>query len=365
MRFSPDMARTDARSEPVTGPARVRGRRWSASVASVVVLASIVGGRPLVARAGSADAQTVAPGTRIALFGSYVKPRPKDPVVTGDPGRDAVLRMEADIGRRLAMDHVYYHFDDPWPERRQRWDVRKGRVPLISWQPEEPVVTWSEIADGAADDIIDQRARDAAAFDARIFLSFHHEPENDASTYGEPKDFIAAWRHIVERFRDAGADKVRFVLTLEAFSYTSSEADRWYPGTDVVDVVAADGYNWFGTRSSATWREVSDIFGPFYDWSVAAEEPAFITEAGTLEDPDDGQRKAGWFERAGAWLRDRPNIRAFVYFSSDRRWPWWADSSKASLAAFADLANSSPFVPRRPDSPGGGEPRDRGADGSN
>jgi hypothetical protein len=276
-------------------------------------------------------------------FGAWAKPRPVDPVVTGDRGRDAVLHLEAEIGRRVTMDHVYYHFDDVWPGSRQAWDRENGRLPLINWSPEDPIITWNQIASGRADPIIDARAAKAKRFGSRILLAFHHEPEDDTARYGTPAAYRSAWRHIVSRFRREGATNVRFVLILTADTYAHARAGRWYPGSRVIDYVGADGYNWFGTRENATWRGLGRIFGSFSRWSLEKRKRAIIAETGCLEDPNDPQRKARWFAGARAWLARRPNIRAFVYFNSDRRWPWWVDSSPASLAAFAELANSPIF----------------------
>jgi hypothetical protein len=64
-----------------------------------------------------------------------------------------------------------------------------------------------------------------------------------------------------------------------------------------------------------------------------------ITETGCLEDHNDPARKAEWFKDADAWLHAHPDIRAFVYFNTTVRWPWWVDTSPQSLQAFRALAH--------------------------
>ena len=48
------------------------------------------------------------PSSKI-LLGARAQPRPTDPFVTGDPDEDALLHLEAEIGRKLAIDHIYVH----------------------------------------------------------------------------------------------------------------------------------------------------------------------------------------------------------------------------------------------------------------
>ena len=48
-----------------------------------------------------------------------------------------------------------------------------------------------------------------------------------------------------------------------AAAFASDSADRFYPGDDQVDWVAADGYNGAGCRPQGAWRDLSDIFGDF------------------------------------------------------------------------------------------------------
>lgn len=285
---------------------------------------------------------TPAPAGDI-LFGARAKPRADDPVITGNKGKDAVLHLESEIGRTLAIDHYYSHFSSNWPNSRMAWDRAGGRLPLMNWAPEDPTYTWAQIAAGQADAIIDARASAAATYGRRILLAFHHEPENDTTTYGTPADYVAAWKHVVDRFRAAGATNVKFVLVLEAWTFQLDRADHWYPGRSYVDYVGADGYNWYGARAGAAWRELGDIFTPFYDWTVAKGVPGMITETGCLEDPNNPDRKAQWFDNADLWLRSHPNIAAFLYFHSDRMWRWWVDTSAASLAAYQAMAHDPIF----------------------
>jgi beta-mannanase len=150
---------------------------------------------------------------------------------------------------------------------------------------------------------------------------------------------VAAWRHVVDRFRAAGATNVLWVWILGSEVFREGTADGWYPGRSYVDYAGADGYNYDFAIPGAQWRTVDALFSSFYAWSVQHHLPAMITETGCLEDPADPGRKAAWFNNADAWLHTHPDIRAFVYFNTTVRWPWWVDTSAESLAAFRALAN--------------------------
>jgi len=273
------------------------------------------------------------------LLGARAQPQPTDPVVTGDPDKDALVQLEAEIGRKLAIDHIYVHLGTPLPYTRFAWDRANGRLPLVDWDLIDPFYTWSQIAGGKADRIINADARAAAAYKGPILLSFHHEPEYGVPRYGTPAQFVAAWRHVVDRFRAAGATNVLWIWILGSEVFRQGAADGWYPGRSYVDYVGADGYNYAFANAGARWRTVADLFDSFYAWSVEKHLPAMITETGSLEDPGDPGRKAAWFNEADAWLHTHPDIKAFMYFNTIVRWPWLVDTSQQSLEAFRALAN--------------------------
>jgi hypothetical protein len=279
-----------------------------------------------------------APSSTI-LLGARAQPRSTDPAVTADPDENALLKLESEIGRKLAIDHIYVHFGTPLPYARFAWDRANGRLPLVDWDLIDPFYTWSQIASGKADKIINAEARSAAAYKGPILLSFHHEPEYGVPRYGTPAQFVAAWKHVVDKFRAARASNVLWIWILGSEVFRQGTADLWYPGRSYVDYSGADGYNYAGAKAGASWRTVAGLFTSFYYWSVAKHLPAMITETGCLEDPSNPGRKAAWFNAADSWLHTHPDIKAFAYFNTTMRWPWWVDTSPQSLQAFRALAN--------------------------
>lgn len=277
------------------------------------------------------------------LLGARAEPRSTDPMVTDDTDENALLHFESEIGRKVSIDHIYVHIGTPLPYARFAWDRANGRVPLVDWDVADPTYSWARIAAGKEDGIINATARAAAAYGQPLLISFDHEPLYSAFVPGRPAQFRAAWRHVVDRFRAAGADNVFWILILTASTYDQGIADLYYPGRAYVNFLAADGYNWKFTRHKARWRSFADIFTSFYYYTLEKRLPGMITEAGTLEDPNNPGRKAAWYRGADAWLHSHPNIKAFVYFNTTVRWPWWIDTSPQSLAAFRTLAQDPLF----------------------
>jgi beta-mannanase len=209
-------------------------------------------------------------------------------------------------------------------------------------------VSWGSIARGAQDDWIRSQARDVKAFGKTVYIAFHHEPEDDRSTRtderaGEPRNYVEAFRHIRRVFDRQGAANARFVWILMASTFRTEDAGRWYPGSRSVDVVAADGYNWFGSEhpGSGTWRSFASIFQSAMSFASDKGKPFWVAETGVLEDPADADRKAQWYEDAADTIRGWAGLQAFVYFTGGK-YGWWPQSSAPALKAFRDLSQA-PF----------------------
>jgi hypothetical protein len=273
------------------------------------------------------------------LLGAYVSP----------DGRhwdeDGVVDLEHSLGRNLALDHRFKHWDDPFPTIADRWDHDHGRIPLITWEPD--TTTLAAIASGADDARIRARA-EAVARDGRpLLLRFAHEMNADwypwdgvrtsaPGTHDGPTRYVAAWRHLHAVFAAAGATNVRWVWSPNHRSIPAAswnDAARYYPGDDVVDWIAVDGYD----RPSRRAASFASIFGPTLT-EFAGRKPVMIAEtASDRRDPAravrfiDGVRRA---VDAGA-----PRVDAIVWFDTTKRGhDWRVGGSGAVAAAFRRLA---------------------------
>lgn len=306
------------------------------SLATLVVASSFSLGRSVSAVANP----TGVPLPRDGVYlGSWVQP------LDGGSRREALVAREREIGRTYAIDHQYYRWDSPIPTAHEAWTADAGRIPFVSWNARKnngTVTTWAHIASGAEDAWIAARADAFRAFGRPVYLSFHHEPENDVPMFGQPSDYVAAFRHIVDVFRARGATNVTFVWTMMAWWFEDGGrvASQFYPGDGYVDVVAADGYNWYPGKTGSRWRSFQDVMRSAYTFASARGKPFMAAEYGVQEDPAVPGRKADWFRDILRVIDAWPSLIALVYFDSDKIYPWMPDTSPSALSGYRDLASA-------------------------
>jgi hypothetical protein len=306
---------------------------------------------------GSPDQQGVAqtPGV---LFGSSAGQR------GNESPREAVERLEAAIGRQLAVVRVFKRWDAAFPTDYERWLRQSGHAIFLSAAAQRldgGNIPWSSIANaqpGSAlyEDIVSWADR-IGAYGAPVFFAFDAEPETGPSSMGDPGDFVDAWRRIVSVFRDRGVTNARFVMTLTAFTYGRTDARgaaEWYPGDDWVDAIGADGYNFFGCSPGVndTWRDFAQVFEPVRQFGFQhPSEPILIAEYGSVEDPSTPGRKAEWITGARATLQSSgwEQFDAALYWHSQTTGcPFWVDTSQASVDAFAAMGADPYFFAGAP-----------------
>jgi chitodextrinase len=289
---------------------------------------------------------TWGPGSLIppngALLGIYPKPR------SGRTHLQELQYLESEAGTHFAIDHDYIHLDTTFPKSSHLSSISSGHTLLVNIKPEinNTPVRWSAIAAGTYDNYLVSKANAFKSLGVAAFVIFHHEPENDLTAFGSTADYVAAWRHVVSVFRDHGATNVAFVWTMMAWTFNgNSNPTAYYPGDDVVDWLAADGYSWYPTKANAPWRSFGEIFGGFTSWAGANHpaKPLMVAETGVQEDPADPTRKGAWYANAVTTMKSWPQIKAFVYFNSDTDGAWWLDSSLAAKAGYAAAAGDTYF----------------------
>ena len=108
--------------------------------------------------------------------------------------------------------------------------------------------------------------------------------------------------------------------------------EDYYPGSDVVDVLAVDGYN-FGDTNGHVWRSFEQTFEEPYSRIVILDlhKPFWITETACAEAGDG--RKAKWVKEMFASSKF-PNLKAVVWFDENKERDWRMSSSASTLAAF-------------------------------
>lgn len=271
----------------------------------------------------------------------------------GKEGRQAsMVKLEERVGRKFDIDHQFYRWDTQFPTRADEWTVQEGRIPLWNWSSrrlDDTQVPWPDIADGKQDATIDALARKVREFGHPVFLAFQHEPGGQVGTApgksGTSEDYRRAWRHIVQRFRAQQVNNVSWTWILTAFAFSKGNPDSLYPGDDIIDWIAADGYNsydCFGTGQH--WRWFPEIYSDFYAWGRKHGKPLMAAEFGSVEDPARPGRKGDWFRRIPATLQQWPEFKAMVYFNAAPACQNWVTTSESALAGFRDFAHDAYVV---------------------
>jgi hypothetical protein len=249
---------------------------------------------------------------------------------------NGVLELENALKITLPLIEIYTAWgdrpDEQFPERilQAIWEL--GSVPVVTWEPWlvdfqnqlHPHLPLVEDRDrggmlatfrGDYDFYIDAWARKAADFHKPLFLRFAHEM-NDPYRYpwgphnNKAGDYVAAWRHVVDRFRAAGADNVLWVWS----PHLAYEGAEWfYPGDDYVDWVGTGVLNYGNVAHWSKWWTFEEIFGQKQTALTRYGKPVMIAEFGSLITGGDRSR---WLEDALKDLPDRyPLVRALIFFN--------------------------------------------------
>lgn len=275
-----------------------------------------------------------------ALFGAWSAPAKS---WSQTMQKKAILRLERHLGRKLAIDHKFYKWGEWFPTWRERWDLDKGRIPMISWRG----TYVSKINSGSQDWLIRKRADAIKALKQRVFIRWAWEMDGAPNGWisDSPWGYINAWRRIHTIFKNRGATNAVWVWCPTAWGFESGKAQRYYPGDAYVDWICADGYNWAPGRPGSKWRGFKEIYAAFYRFGEAHGKPLMAGEYGAQERR--AREKARWLRYVGVTLREHyRRIKAVVYFDSYTKYDWRYDTSHSAAAAFRDLGQLRYFRPR-------------------
>lgn len=268
--------------------------------------------------------------------------------------------QEYEDAARNAPDiiHFYQRGSNPFPNNAHKAAAeRRGEqrsILFFSWKV-APELTWRQIADGEADATIAAVSLSLVDYPYKMFLSVHHEPENDVDlTPGSgmtPADYVDMYRHVVTRLRDAGVDQVVLVMTYMGFERWASIVDGLYPGDDVVDWIGYDPYGFEQEQSFGMLLNRPNETGwpGFYDWATAKApgKPIMVAEWGFQLERQ--PRAPAILGEAIATLREGfPAIKALVYWNGtvervDGRLGQDTEVGRAFTEAYARLA-ADPYV---------------------
>jgi beta-mannanase len=301
------------------------------------------------------------PVTRASVeFGAYVSGAPWDPA--------KLDTYAALVGGRPSLIEWYQDWAHPGVREfdpvKMDAVANRGALPVVTWNPwddsagaSQPAYTLRTISAGAYDSYIRQWAHDAAAWGRPFSLRFAPEMNGDWFPWGmgvggnTSADYVAAWRHVVDIFRQGGATNVSWVWCPNIADAPQVTFASLYPGDSYVDWVGLDGYNWGASQPNDPykhWTAFSDLFGASYAALMSlTAKPMIIAETASTELGGD---KAQWITQG--LLTDLParfpNVRAVIWFDENKETDWRVNSSATALTAFRTVVVSAPFRAQAP-----------------
>ncbi|MEP7291212.1 MAG: family 16 glycosylhydrolase [Chloroflexota bacterium] len=181
----------------------------------------------------------------------------------------------------------------------------------------------ARVADGTLDTQVDALGEWIKAQNRPVYLRIGYEFDGEWNAY-EPEGYVAAFRHIVDRFRATGVDNAATVwqsATHHSPHYGGHEWIEWYPGDDYVD--------WFAL---SYFEPRLPILNAFLDLARAHNKPVMIAESAPKGASTSATTRPellweGWYQPFFDFIYTNSDvIRAVAYINVD--WdsqPMWAN----------------------------------------
>jgi mannan endo-1,4-beta-mannosidase len=208
---------------------------------------------------------------------------------------------------------------------------------LIQLDPQN--VSLNSISAGKSDWYLSSFAKSVKKFRGAVLLSFGHEMNGVWYPWGDgyvsPATFVAAWRHVVQVFRNERVSNVRWVWTVTSRNETAGSLRSWWPGSSWVNFVGVDGYYY---TPSDTYNSV---FGTMLSKiRVFSRAPVLISEVGIGPNPNRIKQIAALY--AGA---TSDHFSGIIWFDEAQdgglySQDWRLEDDPAALAAFEKAVNS-------------------------
>jgi hypothetical protein len=268
-------------------------------------------------------------------------------------------------------------WDDEFPLEACQLLYERGIIPHLTWEIFWPSIdphhtrqtgpegyeVMDEVLNGKHDEYIDRFAKDAKEFNQTLLIRFMHEfngnwyvwsGNKNGKANGGPDKVVAVWRYVVDKFKQAGADNVKWLWVPHGPS-TDLSTDAWnnvsnyWPGDAYVDWIGLDGYNfypvdpWGGQRPL---RDFDNCFRALYDsCAKLGDQPMMIAEFGTGEFENEGFDKAAWITDAFTKIKtEYPRVKIYTWFNINKELDWRANSSPEALEAFVNAMEDPYYI---------------------
>jgi hypothetical protein len=215
-------------------------------------------------------------------------------------------------------------------------------LPLAFAGPAEPLVQieprhapLAQVTAGRYDGWLRSLAAQAKAYGRPVILGWAPEANGPWYSWGyksvAPAVYIAAWRHVVTVFRQAGASNVTWLWTVNVASPGVSSPALWWPGAAWTGMTGLDGY--IDTAAQAYGSKIAPTVALV---RTLSDHPVILSETAVAAVAGKPAKIADLF--AGA-RRDR--LAALVWFDLPGNKDWPVDGDAAAVAAFRTAAKEN------------------------
>jgi hypothetical protein len=349
------------------GRGAVRGR-WGRGAAALTVVAALAAAgcsgspRPPQAPVGPPPGLSTRSGVSGgALFGGDVP----------------LLSQAGNLGRKLAIVRVYYHLGEQFPLPRDSQLMAAGTTLLVSLDSvpgRGP--SYASIAAGQYDrlfrNFLTRMEQSAVRYHlSAIYFTFEHEANAPRHlVLGSPAEFVRAWDHVHQLARSARLDwnqggRLHWVLILTHVAYepaasrpawaqNAGQASSFWPGSNAVDIVGADGYNSGSCRnanrggmdvaSGSQTVTPEQLFSSLIAFARSRGNlPVFIPEWGSVPYAGSAEQ-ATFIGQMQAFVAAHRDVAAALYWNSSPpgfSCDYSLNSQPASVSALRTMARSA------------------------
>lgn len=300
----------------------------AAGCAAVLAGCSPAGPHAAALRSPVVVTAPAVPVPRVPLVGVY------EP---GSPGYSQITQFTRATGVRPGVVLYYSGWGEPFQAEFAATAWKRGAYAFVQLEPDTTTLT--RVARGYSDPYLKRYASQVRDFGHPVLLSFAHEMNGRWYSWGAghatAAEFIAAWRHVVQVFRDQGAGNVTWVWTVNAINAASSPLRQWWPGSQWVTWAGIDGYFYRpgDTFASVFGRTLAEI-------RTFTPAPAFIGETAVGPGPEAASQVTGLFTGARTG-----HYAGFVWFDKAQHDPpyhqdWHLADDPAALTAFRAAAQN-------------------------
>ncbi|MEV4611786.1 glycosyl hydrolase [Kitasatospora sp. NPDC049258] len=259
------------------------------------------------------------------------------------PNQAETDEVAAAAGQRPTVQEYFVKWNEEFDPDTVERSYELGAVPLLTWEPwaggdqdtDQPQYALRRITSGAHDGYLTRFARSVKAQGQPVVLRFAHEMNADWYPWAEGRngnrtgDYVAAWRHVHDLFRDEGVTNVVWFWCPDAVGDSKADPAGYYPGHDYVDWIGADAYSTGEESAERTLQATYDAL------AAIADKPIFIGETSVKP----GQHRTDWTSELFTWLRSHPKVIGFCWFQHNKegrgRYDWRFTTSADSQRAFS------------------------------